>query len=83
MILPGTTPITDLGRAVPAMRKSSAETRLGLHAVEPDRRPGRAGEERLVDEASARDDVGDRAVFKVVQQHDVGALAGRDHAAVA
>ena len=66
------------------MRKSSADTRWAFTLSSPTGATAAArGEERIVDEPSGGDDVGDRAVFKVVEQHDVGALAGRDHAAVA
>ena len=83
MILPGTTPMTEVSPLVPAMRIVRRDA-LGPHGVETDWRHGAArGEERIVHQASARDHVGYRAGLEIVQQHDVGTLAGRDHAAVA
>ena len=55
-----------------------------LHAVEADRLDCRTrGEQRFVDGATAGDDGGDGAGLEIVEEDDVGAPAGRDHAAVA
>ena len=57
--------------------------RSRLDAVEAHGRDGSAaGEEIVIDQAPARDDVATRAALQVVEQHDIGALSRRDHAAV-
>ena len=62
----------------------SAVTGARLHAVEADRRDRLARrEQRLVDEPAGGDHRRDRAGLEVVEEDDVGAPAGRDHAAVA
>ena len=54
-----------------------------LDAVETDRRDRLARrEQRIVDDAAGRDHRLHRALLEVADQNDIGAAAGRDHAAV-
>ncbi len=80
---PGATPIIESSAAAPGMWKSAGDDGAHLDAVEADGRdrpPGR--EERIVDDAAGRDHRLHRALGEIADQHDVGAAAGRDHAAV-
>ena len=68
---------------VAATRKRSAVTGVALTLVKPDRRDRLARrEQRLVDDPAGGDHRRDGAGLEVVEEDDVGAPAGCDHAAV-
>ena len=81
---PGATPIIVSSRRHRGCGNRPAPICAHLDAVEADRRDRAArGEERVVDHAAGRDHRLHRAFGEIADQHDIGAAAGRDHAAVA
>ena len=86
MILPGITPITDARAAPrPAMRKSSADTGSAFTLSQADAASlGRALEKSASSTSRPPAMTSETAqAVEVVEEHDVGAPAGRDEAAVA